>query len=207
MRLYDTASEALRDMMLEPPSIVFSEWRMNPMSGYRLLKVLRHASMQPLCFVPVIIVTGHATRSAVESAYRAGAHAVLVKPLSASTMRQRVEYVVQDARHYERSGDGYVIHGVADSLDTRRSRDTLPVLLDEIEKRDIEIAARSRQAIVDQIVAEQADAEMAERTGAPAAASVAPQRRYVPPRRPTGGPRQQAAADASRSRWSQLWGN
>jgi DNA-binding response OmpR family regulator len=132
IRIYDAATDALRDMLLEPPSLVLTDWRMEPISGHRLLKVLRHKSMAPLCFVPIIVVTGQATRSSVESAFRTGSHAVLVKPIAPTALRQRIEWILHDDRTFALAGENWVIAGVADVLDAQREKERLPSIIAEI---------------------------------------------------------------------------
>lgn len=132
IRMYDAATDALRDMLLEPPSLVLTDWRMEPVSGHRLLKVLRHKSMAPLCFVPIIVVTGQATRSSVESAFRIGAHAVMVKPIAPTALRQRIEWILQDDRPFSLVDENWVIDGVANVLDEQREKERLPSIIAEI---------------------------------------------------------------------------
>lgn len=132
LRVHDTATAALRDMVVEPPNLLLCEWKMEHMSGYSLIKIMRHRSMAPLCAVPVIVVTGSATRSAVESALRIGAHAVLAKPLSPAALRQRMEWIARDERPLVLSRDHYVVEGVHSALDQQRAKDRLPTILQQI---------------------------------------------------------------------------
>ena len=132
LRFHENATDALQAMMLEPPTLVFSEWSMRPMSGNRLLKIMRNRKLDTLCFVPVIVVTGDATRRNVETALRAGAQAVLAKPVSSTDFRKRIDFVLSDERPFEPVGDSFVVSGVAALLDKRRERDRLPALLTSV---------------------------------------------------------------------------
>lgn len=136
VRIYDTAADALREMLIEPPNLILTDWVMMPTSGYRLLRIIRHRSMAPLCFVPVVVVTGHATRSAVESAFRMGAHSVMVKPLSPHAMRRRVEWLIHDARPFRLQNGSYIIDGVAEVLDAQRAKERLPAIIAELRASD-----------------------------------------------------------------------
>lgn len=166
IRIYDTGADALRDMLMEPPTLVITDWRMEPMSGYRLIKVMRHHSMAPLCFTPIIVVTGHATRSSVESAFRVGAHAVMVKPLAPTMLRLRLEWLIQDARTFALDGDNWVVDGVAEVLDTQREKERLPSIISELRAHDEAMrgaTADDAQSIVDQILkGELIDGEMSD---------------------------------------------
>jgi DNA-binding response OmpR family regulator len=155
IRIYDTAADALRDMLMEPPTLVITDWRMEPMSGYRLIKVMRHHSMAPLCFTPVIVVTGHATRSSVESAFRVGAQAVMVKPLAPASLRLRLEWLSQDDRPYRLTGDTWVVDGVSQVLDTQREKERLPAIIAELRAHEDamrDAGAEDPESIVDQIM-------------------------------------------------------
>jgi two-component system, OmpR family, phosphate regulon response regulator PhoB len=132
LRFHENVPDALQAMMLEPPTLVFSEWHMRPMSGNRLLKIMRNRKIDTLCFVPVIVVTGDATRRNVETALRAGAQAVLAKPVSSTDFRKRIDFVLSDERPFEPVGDQFVVSGVAALLDKRRERDRLPALLTSV---------------------------------------------------------------------------
>ena len=132
LRVYDSAVAALRDMIVEPPNLVLCEWKMEHMSGHGLIKIMRHRSMAPLCAVPIIVITGSATRSAVEGALRAGAHAVLVKPLSPSVLRQRIEWIARDDRALVEIDNQYVIDGVNTALDAQRAKDRLPSIIQQM---------------------------------------------------------------------------
>lgn len=125
IRMFSNADEALKAMSVEPPNLIITDWRMKPLTGYNLLKIVRHKSMMPLCFVPVIMISGHATPTIVEKAFRAGAQQFLVKPVSPNAVLQRIEMVLKDERTFTLEGDHYVIGGVAEELDKASARDSL----------------------------------------------------------------------------------
>lgn len=154
LRIHSSAPEALRDMLLEPPSLVLTELKMEPMSGYRLLKVMRHMSMDPLCFVPIVAITAHATRTSVENLLRAGAHSVMVKPLSAAALHRRIDWVLKDHRSFVLEDDSFVIDGVSEILDARRQKDRLPTMIARlhVEHERAVSNARKAQNVVDQIL-------------------------------------------------------
>lgn len=98
LRVFGDGTEALAAMLSEPPNLIVTDWNMKPMSGYRLLKSIRSAGMGPLCRVPSIVVTAHATRAMVDRAMRVGAHHVVVKPFSPAAMVARLESILADQR-------------------------------------------------------------------------------------------------------------
>ena len=199
LRIHDSATEALHDMIAEPPSLVFTEWRMRPMSGMRLVSVMRNATVESLCRVPIVVVTGDATRRNVETALRAGAQAVLAKPLSSCDLRRRIEFILADERRFERVGDAYVISGVSAQLDRRRERDRLPALLDPFSLGD-EVSANRAPA------GEDAASRTPEAAPTPRPA-YRPLRVMSKPRvAASQGPSTGTATKQAGTRWSQLWG-
>ena len=125
LRVYDRAEQALKDMLVEPPHVLITDWRMEPMSGFRLVRTIRHKSLEPLCFTPAIMVTGHATRAFVDRAFRIGVHQLMVKPIAPAALQKRLHWLAGDDRTYTLRGDRYVIDGVAQILDERLERSNL----------------------------------------------------------------------------------
>ena len=124
VRTFDSAEKALQAMLSEPPHLIITDWKMEPVTGYQLLRSIRHRKMAPLCFVPVLMVTAHGTRSLVEKALMVGAHHVLVKPLAPAALHQRMEWIVRDPRKFvlEPGKDFFVIEGVAQALAVQSER-------------------------------------------------------------------------------------
>lgn len=116
IRVYDGAEEAFHAMVQEAPHLVIADWKMKPVSGYQLLRAIRHKDIAPLCTVPVIMISGHATRSLVESAYQAGAHSFLVKPIAPAVLYRAIQRVLADRRTFQLDGDALVIDGVSEKL-------------------------------------------------------------------------------------------
>jgi two-component system phosphate regulon response regulator PhoB len=116
IRVYDGAEEAFHAMVQEAPHLVIADWKMKPVSGYQLLRAIRHKDIAPLCTVPLIMISGHATRSLVESAYQAGAHSFLVKPIAPAVLYRAIQRVLADRRSFQLDGDALVIDGVSEKL-------------------------------------------------------------------------------------------
>lgn len=123
IRMFDSAEDALQSMLAEPPNLIITDYRMSPMNGYQLLRSIRNRNMAPLCYVPVILITAHGTRSVVEKAYRGGAHTVLVKPISPRMLLKRLEWISRDSRPFEYDETGRcVIKGVEEILNDNDER-------------------------------------------------------------------------------------
>ena len=116
IRVFDGAEQAFQAMLQEAPHLLIADWKMKPVSGYQLLRAIRHKDVTPLCTVPVIMISGHATRGLVESAFRAGAHSFLVKPIAPAALYRAIVRVLADRRSFQLDGDALVIDGVSEKL-------------------------------------------------------------------------------------------
>jgi len=123
VRVFDSVDEALEASLAEPPNVILTDWRMAPTSGYQFLRLVRHRHMEPLCYVPILFITAHGTRPLVDKALRAGAHHVLVKPVSPSTLFKRLRWLLNDDRPMilEQSGF-YNIHGIQRTMDDQAEK-------------------------------------------------------------------------------------
>jgi two-component system, OmpR family, phosphate regulon response regulator PhoB len=122
VRSYDRGDLALQAILHEPPNVILTDLAMSPMSGMQLLRLIRQQTMEPLCFIPVIVITAHATQQRVAQLFEAGAHHVLAKPLSANILQQRLKSLTSDARVMRLEGERYVIDGMHEVLEEKRSR-------------------------------------------------------------------------------------
>lgn len=72
--------------------LVISDWNMEPVSGYELLKKVRAVdSMKEL---PFIMVTAESKTENVVAAKQAGVSNYIVKPFNAETLRSKIESVM-----------------------------------------------------------------------------------------------------------------
>lgn len=123
VRVFDTVDSALEAMLTEPPNLILADWKMEPASGYQLLRLIRHKNMAPLCFVPLLFITAHGTRALVDKALRAGAHHLLVKPVSPSMLYARLRWLLNDDRKFLQDKHGfYTVDGVGELLDAQAGK-------------------------------------------------------------------------------------
>ena len=71
--------------------LVISDWNMEPMSGYDLLKEVR--SDEKLGPTPFIMITAESKTENVIAAKRAGVSNYIVKPFNAQTLKAKIEAV------------------------------------------------------------------------------------------------------------------
>jgi two-component system chemotaxis response regulator CheY len=84
-------AEALGKMRQKRYNLVISDWNMQPMTGYELLKQVRADS--GLRQTPFIMVTAESKTENVVAAKKAGVNNYIVKPFNAQTLKTKIETV------------------------------------------------------------------------------------------------------------------
>ena len=90
----DDASDgslALNKMRGKKYGLVISDWNMEPMTGYELLKQVR-ANPQT-AETPFIMITAESKTENVVAAKQAGANNYIIKPFNAETLKHKIEAV------------------------------------------------------------------------------------------------------------------
>lgn len=91
----DTGGKALEKMRAKKYGLVISDWNMEPMTGYELLKEIR--SDPNLASTPFVMVTAESKTENVIAARKAGANNYIIKPFNAATLKAKLEYVFSDS--------------------------------------------------------------------------------------------------------------
>ena len=84
--------EALKRLRERPAGLIISDWNMEPMSGYDLLREVR--ADPALRSTPFIMVTAESKTENVLAARQAGVDNYIVKPFNAQTLRTKIEAVL-----------------------------------------------------------------------------------------------------------------
>ena len=87
-------SAALARMREKRYGLVISDWNMEPMTGYELLKEVR--ADPGLSKTPFIMVTAESKTENVIAAKKAGVNNYIVKPFNAQTLQSKIEAVFPD---------------------------------------------------------------------------------------------------------------
>jgi two-component system chemotaxis response regulator CheY len=87
-------TEALGKMKDRKYGLVISDWNMEPMTGYELLKHVRADAS--LTKTPFIMVTAESKTENVIAAKKAGVNNYIVKPFNAQTLKSKIESVFGD---------------------------------------------------------------------------------------------------------------
>jgi two-component system chemotaxis response regulator CheY len=84
-------TEALKKLREKKYGLIISDWNMEPMTGYELLKEVRGDNM--LSKTPFIMVTAESKTENVVAAKKAGVDNYLVKPFNAQTLKSKIDAV------------------------------------------------------------------------------------------------------------------
>ena len=84
-------SEALTKMRGKRYGLIISDWNMEPMTGYELLKEVR--ADPALAPTPFIMVTAESKTENVIAAKKAGVNNYIVKPFNAQTLKNKIDAV------------------------------------------------------------------------------------------------------------------
>jgi two-component system, chemotaxis family, chemotaxis protein CheY len=84
-------TEALTKMRGKKYGLVISDWNMEPMTGYDLLKEVR--GDPNLVKTPFIMVTAESKTEHVIAAKKAGVNNYIVKPFNAQTLKSKIDAV------------------------------------------------------------------------------------------------------------------
>jgi DNA-binding NarL/FixJ family response regulator len=153
---YECPTDAFDAMSSAVPDLVIAASAMQPLSGPALVKAMRHRLSGPLALVPAMIMSARPKPALVEESLRAGAHQVLVLPISASTLYRRLDWLMNDDRPFELKGEHYVVAGLEErlSLSIQRpvyvpgepSLEPAPLLTDDEPARTLDITRKARVA-------------------------------------------------------------
>ena len=84
-------TEALTKMHQRKYGLVISDWNMEPMTGYELLKEVR--TDEDLARTAFIMVTAESKTENVIAAKKAGVNNYIVKPFNAATLKSKIDAV------------------------------------------------------------------------------------------------------------------
>lgn len=86
--------EALEKLRSRTYGLVISDWNMQPMTGYELLKEVRGDAA--LSSLPFVMVTAESKAENVVAARQAGVNNYIIKPFSAEVLKAKLKTVLGD---------------------------------------------------------------------------------------------------------------
>ncbi len=84
-------TEALQKLRAKKYGLIISDWNMEPMTGYELLRHVR--GDERLCQTPFIMITAESKTENVIAAKKAGVNNYIVKPFNAATLKTKIDAV------------------------------------------------------------------------------------------------------------------
>ena len=87
-------TEALRMARDKQYGLIISDWNMEPMTGYQLLKEIRSEAV--IFRTPFIMITAESKTENVIAAKKAGVDQYIVKPFNAATLKGKMSAVIGD---------------------------------------------------------------------------------------------------------------
>ena len=99
--------EGLESIRTNAPDIVLVDWEMPLLDGPEFVRLVRSPGSFPMPNIPIVMLTGHAERSRVVAALKAGVHEYLLKPVSSQALRTRIASILNNPRPMVRMGSYY----------------------------------------------------------------------------------------------------
>lgn len=97
------AVEGLEIIRTKPVDIVMTDHHMSPITGVEFCRMVRTSSDSPNPYLPVMLVTGIADRNTIIAARNAGVHDIVLKPISAKTLSERLQDLILKPRNFVRT--------------------------------------------------------------------------------------------------------
>ncbi len=88
----------------EVPDILITDASMQPMDGYEFVQRIRTDPSNPNLYIPIIMLSGHVEMANIERARDNGVTEYLAKPVSATSLHQRVVSVIEQPRQFVKVG-------------------------------------------------------------------------------------------------------
>ncbi len=105
VRDFPDGEQAWKQFKHMPTDIVILDWKMEPVDGIELTRLIRLDPQSPNPYVPIIMLTAYSERARVLEARDAGVHEFVIKPMSPKTLFHRVETVIEKPRSFVRVVD------------------------------------------------------------------------------------------------------
>ncbi len=102
VRTASNGADGLKELQDYPADIVIVDWEMQPVDGIEFIKTVRTADDSLNPFQPIIMLTGHSERRRIIEARDAGVNEYVVKPISANTLFERIEALIERPRPFVR---------------------------------------------------------------------------------------------------------
>lgn len=96
-------ASAMAEVKSFKPDIIILDWMMKPIDGVEFVHWLRESKDSPAPFTPVIMVSAFSHLSNVMTARDSGINEFLAKPISAKSLLNRIQAVIEKPRQFVRA--------------------------------------------------------------------------------------------------------
>lgn len=97
VRTAETVMDAVRLLEQEGFDLMIVDRKLPDGDGFELVRRVRRS---PMAFLPVVVLTGHASAKAVAEARDAGVNEFLAKPFTAQRLYDRLQRLIYEPRHF-----------------------------------------------------------------------------------------------------------
>lgn len=126
LTLVKDGEKALESIRGNPTDLLITDWQMDPLNGFDLVKFIRTSPDSPNKFLPIIMLSGNGEYHDIEKARDVGVTEYVIKPFTAKALVERICLVIDNPRRF-------VISPVFKGPDRRRKQ--LPLPKNAIERR------------------------------------------------------------------------
>lgn len=91
------AIQAVQDNKVD---LIFTNWMMAPMDGLDFIRRMRTPNSSPDPYVPIIVLSAHATIDQIKKCRDAGAHAFLAKPFTPASIAKILTTIIENPRPF-----------------------------------------------------------------------------------------------------------
>ncbi|ANP45671.1 response regulator [Candidatus Viadribacter manganicus] len=125
---FDKIADAEKHLSHRKVDLIVIDPRVGDGAGYQFISSLRHSGGRS-AYVPVLLVAGHLRKSDIARGRDTGANFIVSKPLSPTTLLQRLMWVARDKRPFVEVGKyigpdrRFKYEGPPDGSDGRRNSD------------------------------------------------------------------------------------
>lgn len=81
------------------------DWAMTPIDGIDFTQLIRNSEDSPNIYLPIIMLSGHTEMNRIMIARDAGVNEFLAKPVSATSLYQRIRAIVEQPRKFVRTSN------------------------------------------------------------------------------------------------------
>ena len=96
----DHGGQGFSEYKKSNPDIIITDWEMEPVSGFEMIRRIRSDPNSPEKTVPIILITGYSSKGRVIEARDIGVTEFLTKPFTGQDLAKRIEHIINKPRDF-----------------------------------------------------------------------------------------------------------